>query len=80
MLDIFTRATCADDGVRQLLGFYVLGRLGPADQERTSRHVSECPRCAGESADLRGVTVVLDMLSAAEVAEIIAADAAPRPV
>ena len=79
MLDIFTRAMCADDDVRQLLGFYVLGRLGPADRERTSRHISECQECARESADLRGVTVLLDLLSAADVAEIIVGGAALKP-
>jgi anti-sigma factor RsiW len=79
MLGISARAKCTDDSVRLLLGLYVLGRLGPADRTRTSEHLSRCPQCAGESTELRGVTVVLDLLSAADVAEIIVAGAASRP-
>jgi hypothetical protein len=48
------------------------GRLGPADQLRTSRHVQRCHSCAAESADLRAVTLALDLLTPADIAEIIA--------
>jgi len=68
------------DPVRELLALLALDRLAPADEARTVRHVDACPACAAETADLRGVTSALDLLSPADLAEILAVHAAPLEV
>jgi anti-sigma factor RsiW len=69
---------CTDRSVRDLLGLYALGRLGPGDKARTSSHVGRCPSCAAESAGLRGLASVLDLLSPSDVADMVAPHAALR--
>jgi hypothetical protein len=66
------RARCSDVAVRDILGLYALGRLAPAERARARRHVDRCPPCAADSASLRGITSVLDLLTAEDVAEIAA--------
>ena len=70
---------CTDRSGRELVGLYVLGRLGPAEEQRARRHVDVCPACSADFVDLSGVTAVLDLLSPVDVAEILAESAVSPP-
>ncbi|MEV6636922.1 zf-HC2 domain-containing protein [Actinoplanes sp. NPDC051470] len=69
---------CADKAVHNLLGLHILGRLAPADQARTRRHLDECTACSADVVELAGITSYLNLLSPDDIAEILAADAALR--
>ena len=49
------------------LGAYVLGALDPDDRRDAERHLAECPACAAELAEFRGLTAHLDRVPAGEV-------------
>jgi len=48
--------------VRQELGVYVLGAVGPADRSVVTRHLACCPRCREELAGLAGLPGLLRMV------------------
>ena len=70
---------CADRAVRNLMGLHVLNRLGPADSARVERHLLRCSSCKRDDVDLRRVTSALDLLSAEDVAEMLAARTGGAP-
>jgi anti-sigma-K factor RskA len=49
------------------LGAYVLGALDDDERREAERHLAECPACAAELAEFRGLTAQLDRVPAAEV-------------
>jgi anti-sigma factor RsiW len=51
------------------LGAYVLGALGPADEERIRAHLDECPDCAAAYAELQGLPQLLDLAVVAGAGE-----------
>ncbi|MDR7274281.1 zf-HC2 domain-containing protein [Catenuloplanes atrovinosus] len=67
---------CVDDDARSLLGLHVLGRLTEAEDEYVRFHLDDCGSCGVELAGLRQVTAALDLLSPADVAELLVADPA----
>ncbi|UOY00323.1 anti-sigma factor family protein [Blastococcus sp. PRF04-17] len=42
------------------LGAYLLGALDPAERRQLDRHLAECPECAAELDELRGLPALLD--------------------
>jgi hypothetical protein len=52
------------DGIRPLLGGYVLGGLDDADQRRVDAHLSTCAECLGEADGLAPVPELLQRLPA----------------
>jgi hypothetical protein len=42
------------------LGAYVLGALDPDEQRDAERHLADCPACAAELDEFRGLTALLD--------------------
>lgn len=42
------------------LGAYVLGALEPAERRQVREHLSACPACAAEAAELEGLPALLD--------------------
>ncbi|GAB7042438.1 MULTISPECIES: anti-sigma factor family protein [Catenuloplanes] len=69
-----TANRCTDEATRTLLGLYALGRLSAAEQARTVAHLDECPACRAEVAELHHVTSALGLLTAEDIAEILAED------
>ncbi len=55
--------------VREELGAYVLGGLGPGERRAVDAHLAECQRCRDELARLSVLPGVLDRLTAEEVLE-----------
>jgi hypothetical protein len=45
------------------LGAYLLGALEPEERRQVREHLSACPACAAEYADLKGLPAVLDRVS-----------------
>lgn len=54
--------------VRQELGVYVLGALGPADRSVVELHLASCPRCREELAGLAALPALLRKVPAASAA------------
>jgi hypothetical protein len=50
--------TC--DETTLALGAYVLGALEPVERRQVREHLSTCPACAAEAADLAGLPALLD--------------------
>jgi anti-sigma-K factor RskA len=44
----------------EFLGAYVLGALDPAERSAAEEHLRDCPACAAELAEFRGITAHLD--------------------
>ncbi len=55
------------DGIREMLGAYVLGALEPEETEEVRRHIETCPACTEEYAQLRPLPGLLDLVSVEEV-------------
>jgi hypothetical protein len=53
--------------LRQELGVYVLGAIGPADRTEVDRHLASCTRCRDELAGLAGLPALLGRVPAGEV-------------
>jgi anti-sigma factor RsiW len=51
--------TC--DGIRPLLGGYVLGALEPDEMQAVREHLPGCPACSAEHASLAGLPALLDL-------------------
>jgi anti-sigma factor RsiW len=49
------------------LGAYVLGVLDPDERREAEQHLADCPACAAELAEFRGLTAQLDRVPADEV-------------
>ena len=58
------------------LGAYVLGALDPDEQRDAEQHLADCPACAAELADFRGLTALLDRVP---VEEVTAQPVTPSP-
>ncbi|GAB7052323.1 anti-sigma factor family protein [Catenuloplanes indicus] len=67
-----TADRCTDEAARTLLGLYALGRLSAAEEARTVAHLEECAACRAEVAELTHVTSALGLLTADDIAEILA--------
>ncbi|WP_033341149.1 zf-HC2 domain-containing protein [Catenuloplanes japonicus] len=70
---------CSDDAARALLGLHALGRLSDAEDRQIRAHLADCLSCGAEFAELRAVTAALDLLSPADIAELLVADHADAP-
>ena len=55
--------------LREQLGTYVLGQLDPAGRDEVQDHLSGCPSCRAEVADLAPVVAALDRLGPVPVDE-----------
>jgi len=55
------------DRAPSFVGAYVLGVLEPDDRREAERHLADCPACAAELAEFRGLTAYLDRVPAGEV-------------
>jgi hypothetical protein len=55
--------------VHEDLGSFVLGGLGPADEERVRAHLADCPECAAAHAELQGLPQLLDLAVVAGAGE-----------
>jgi hypothetical protein len=62
------RSECA--AVRQDLGVYLLGTIGPADRSALDRHLARCPRCREELAGLAGLPALLQRVPVADAARL----------
>ena len=51
------------------LGAYVLGALGPDERREAEQHLADCPACAAELAEFRGLTAHLDRVPVGEVTQ-----------
>ncbi|MDP9796087.1 anti-sigma factor RsiW [Catenuloplanes nepalensis] len=69
-----TADRCTDEATRTLLGLYALGRLSAAEHARTVAHLADCTACRAEVAELDRVTSALGLLTADDIAEILAED------
>jgi anti-sigma-K factor RskA len=49
------------------LGAYVLGALDPDEQRGAEQHLADCPACAAELEEFRGLTALLDRVPLDEV-------------
>src|SRR6266516_4736537 len=54
--------------VRQELGVYLLGAIGPADRSIVGLHLASCPRCREELASLAGLPALLRKVPVADAA------------
>ncbi len=52
--------------MRQALGVYVVGAIGPADRSAVDKHLTGCSRCRDELADLAGLPALLGKVPADE--------------
>ena len=59
--------------IRQALGVYVLGAIDPAERSQVDEHLSSCPECREELANLAGLPAMLRKVPVVE-AERLAAD------
>ena len=57
MAEVNSAGDCAQ--VRNELGVYVLGAIGPAERARVDQHLAACPRCREELAGLAGLPGLL---------------------
>jgi anti-sigma factor RsiW len=55
--------------VHEDLGSFVLGGLGPSDEERVRAHLAGCPECAASHAELQGLPQLLDLAVVAGAGE-----------
>jgi hypothetical protein len=53
--------------LRQELGVYVLGAIGPADRSEVDRHLASCTRCRDELAGLAALPALLGRVPTGEV-------------
>ena len=60
--------------VRQLLGVYVLGAIGPAERAEVDAHLASCPGCRQELAGLAGLPALLGRVPASEAGRIAGSD------
>jgi anti-sigma factor RsiW len=65
---------CSDLAARALLGLHALGRLSDVEDRRVRSHLTDCPPCGVEFAELRAVTAALDLLTPSDIAELLVAD------
>lgn len=54
--------------VRQELGVYILGAIGPADRSIVELHLASCPRCREELASLAGLPALFQRIPVADAA------------
>jgi hypothetical protein len=67
---------CAD--LRHELGAYLLGASAPADRKMVEDHLSSCPGCRDELADLAGLPALLGRVPADDV-DVLSRDGALAP-
>lgn len=64
------------DNARISLGVYALNSLDPAERSAVDTHLSACPECRTELADLDGLPSLLGMINAEAAARLTAQDSA----
>ena len=60
--------TAPDDGVRILLGAYVLGGVDAVDRRQVKDHLPHCPECCAELVDRATLLALLRRISTDEAA------------
>jgi hypothetical protein len=61
--------------VRQALGVYVLGAIGPAEREVVDRHLAGCTDCRAELVELAGLPALLRRVPVTDVSALAGGDA-----
>jgi hypothetical protein len=68
--------------MRQELGVYLVGAIGPADRTAVDLHLAGCPACRAELAGLAGLPALLGRVAPSEADTLLLAggdDGAPEP-
>jgi hypothetical protein len=63
---------CADEAMREQIGFLVLGRLSADEHRAVTAHLAGCAACRDERDQVDGVVAALGMLAVADVRDLVA--------